>query len=129
MNIMERTQLKLTTLLFCLCLSLSLFAQEKKLDPTPFIGEWIFDVPDAPYGYEKGTGKLFLEEDVLKGEFQIGGSTMKVNSFIGKPDSYSGTVYIDGYPVIVTLSLKDGKVTGKADDGNTVYQTNFTRTK
>lgn len=124
---MKRELLKLTTLLFCLTLSLSLYAQDKKEIPAGYIGEWAFTVSDAPYGYEKGTAKLFSEEGMLKGEFKLAGSTMKVNSFTAKDNGYLCTVYVDGYPIDVTVSLKDKKLTGKADDGNQTYNITFTK--
>lgn len=112
---------KLATLLFCMVLSISLFAQEKKQKITPYLGDWSFVVSDAPYGYDKGTARIFMEENNLKGEFKLAGSTMKVNSFTEKNDGYSCTVYIDGYPIDVTLVYKNNKLSGQADDGNQTY--------
>lgn len=124
---MERKFLKLTTLLFCLTLSFSLYAQDKKEIPAGYAGEWAFTVSDAPYGYEKGTATLLVEEGTLKGEFKLGGSTMKVNSFTAKDAGYMCTVYIDGYPVDVILSLKEGKLVGKANDGQSDYGITFSK--
>jgi len=122
---MKRNLLKLTAFLFCLSFCTSLVAQEKKLNPKPFVGEWSFAVSDAPYGYEKGVAKLFLEEEQLKGEFNLGSSTLKVNTFTEKDEGYLCTVYVDGYPIDILLTHKEGKLSGRADDGSQYYAISF----
>lgn len=122
---MKKNLLKLTAFLFCLCFSVSLVAQEKKLNPAPFVGEWSFTVSDAPYGYDKGDAKLFLEEGKLKGEFKLSDATLKVNSFTEKADGFLCTVYVEGYPVDILLTHKDGKLSGRGDDGSQYYPITF----
>lgn len=124
---MKRNLMKLTTLLFCLSLCVSLVAQEKKLDPKAYAGQWSFTVADGPYGYDKGVAKLFVEEGQLKGEFKLSEATLKVNSFAEKAEGYLCTVSVDGYPIDVLLTHREGKLTGRADDGSEYYPITFTR--
>lgn len=126
---MKKKAIQTISFLFCLFLSFSTYAQEKKLNPALYAGNWSFTVADAPYGYDKGTAKLFMEEDALKGEFKLGEAMLKVNSFTEKEDGYSCTVNIDGYPIDIMIHYKDRKLTGRADDGYNYYTITFTKVK
>lgn len=126
---MKRILSKLTVFLFCLSFCTLVVAQDKKLNPAAYIGEWSFTVSDAPDGYDKGTTKLFLEEEQLKGEFKMGASTLKVNTFTEKPEGYLCTIYVDGYPIEILLTHKEGKLSGRADDGSQYYAISFEKIK
>jgi len=124
---MKKNLIKISSLLFCLMLTLSAFAQEKKNDPALYAGSWKFTVSNAPYGYENGTAEFRVEEGVLQGEFKMSGGTIKVNSFTEKDTGYSSKIYVEGYPIDVTLTYKDNKPVGKADDGYKDYAITFTK--
>ena len=50
------------------CLSVSTPVGKKD-----FAGEWKFDFPDAPYGYQKGSIFIEHKNDSLAGEFRFSG--------------------------------------------------------
>lgn len=118
---------KAVAFLFCIMISVTLFAQEKKIDLTNYAGEWTFKVTDAPYGYENGTASIQVSDGKLSGEFKINGSPMKVNSFKEENGAYSCVVYVDGYPVNVKLHYKDNQLTGTADADDTLFPITFAK--
>lgn len=93
-------------------LTVSLQADEKTKN---LIGEWIYQVSDAPYGYEKGS-IIFSEKDgkpsgIVKleaGELQI--SELKIVK-----DSVLFVTYVDGSPINVKLKLTENKLAGTVD--------------
>ena len=95
-----------------LFLSIQLQAVEKNKS---LLGEWVYEVSDAPYGYEKGS-LIFSEKDgqtictikLEAGELEV--SNLK----FGK-DSVTFTTYVDGSPINVKLARADDKLTGNVD--------------
>ncbi len=81
----------------------------------PLIGEWTYEVSDAPYGYEKGS-LIFSEKDgktvcVIKleaGELEV--IDLKIDK---EKITFSTTV--DGNVINVDLTLDKDKLTGKVD--------------
>lgn len=79
------------------------------------LGEWIYEVSEAPYGYDKGS-LIFSEKDgqtvcVIKleaGELAV--SNLKVEM-----EKITFTVYVDGNPVNVELVMENDKLTGNVD--------------
>lgn len=124
---MKRSLLKLTAFVFFLSFCVTVVAQEKKLDPKPIVGNWTFTVADVPYGYEKGTAKFSVEKELLKGEFTIEGSSKMAATFTAKAEGYLCTVYVDGYPIEILLTYKEGKLTGRADTGDEYFPISFTK--
>lgn len=82
---------------------------------SPIIGEWIYEVADAPYGYEKGS-LIFSEKDgqticVIKleaGELPV--SNLKIEK-----EKVTFTTYVDSNTINVNLTLEKNKMTGKVD--------------
>lgn len=81
----------------------------------PIIGEWIYQVSDAPYGYEKGS-LIFSEKDgqtvcIIKleaGELVV--SNLKVIK-----NKITFATMIDGNSIKVDLIRKKNKLTGTVD--------------
>ncbi len=79
------------------------------------LGEWVYEVSDAPYGYEKGS-LIFAEKDgkttctvkLEAGELAV--SDLKIE---GTKISFSTAV--DGNPINVVLIREKNKLTGKVD--------------
>ncbi|MBW8334162.1 MAG: hypothetical protein K0M40_19250 [Prolixibacteraceae bacterium] len=92
--------------------SFQLQAEEKN---KPLIGEWVYQVSDAPYGYEKGT-LIFSEKEgqtvcVIKleaGELQA--SNLKIEK-----EKITFTTYVDGSPINVELIREKDKLSGTVD--------------
>lgn len=108
---------KLLIPLFLLCVFFvldvySLNAASKK---NPVIGEWVYEVIEAPEGYNKGS-LIFSEKDgqtvcVIKleaGELEAG--NLKIIK-----DSISFTAYVEGSPVNVVLTRDKNKMSGSVD--------------
>lgn len=110
MNI-QKGVLLFISMLFTITLS----AQGNQQDASKYVGNWTVSIPDAPYGYQSGTVTLKVTDGKLNGEFKVDNSTMKVDSFKETNEGYSCTVYVDGYPVNISLKLKDGIPSGVAD--------------
>lgn len=126
---MKQNIIKAICLSLCMLFSFSLSAQNAKPNPSRFVGDWSFSVPDAPYGYQDGTGVMKLTEGKLTAEFKLAGSTLKVNTFKELEDGYSCTVYVDGYPVDVVLKWKQDVLTGSADFDGELLPVKFKKTE
>ncbi len=80
-----------------------------------FLGEWLYEVSEAPYGYEKGS-LIFSEKDgqtvcVVKLEAgELATSELKIED-----NKISFVASVDGNPINVVLALEEGKLTGKVD--------------
>lgn len=79
------------------------------------LGEWLYEVSEAPYGYEKGS-LIFSEKDgqtvcVVKLEAgELTTSDLKIED-----NKISFVTTVDGNPINVVLALEEGKLTGKVD--------------
>ena len=79
------------------------------------LGEWVYEVSDAPYGYEKGS-LIFTEKDgeticVVKleaGELAV--SDLKIAN-----DKITFTTSVEGNSINVELTRDKNKLTGKVD--------------
>ncbi|MBC8005517.1 MAG: hypothetical protein H7X84_08575 [Verrucomicrobia bacterium] len=102
-------------LLLCtlfVCSTFQLQAENKK---KPILGEWVYEVSDAPYGYEKGS-LIFSEKEgqtvcVIKldaGELET--SNLKIDK-----EKITFTSYVEGNPVNVQLTHEKDKLTGTVD--------------
>lgn len=91
------------------------FQLQAEVKNKPILGEWLYEVSEAPYGYEKGS-LIFSEKDgqticVIKleaGELAV--SNLKIDK---EKVSFSTTV--DGNSINVELKREDNKLIGKVD--------------
>ncbi len=107
---------QLLALLFLVAISafssFKLLPEEKS---KPLIGEWVYQVSDAPYGYEKGS-IIFLEKEgqtvcVIKLE---AGELVATNLKIEK-GKITFTTYVEGSPINVELTRDKNKLSGTVD--------------
>lgn len=99
-------------LLFSLLLIPQLQAEVKN---KPVIGEWIYEVSDAPFGYEKGS-LIFSEKDgqtICKIKIEAGELT--VNNLKIEKNRITFTTTVDGNSINVELTRKKNKLTGTVD--------------
>lgn len=81
----------------------------------PILGEWLYEVSDAPYGYEKGS-LIFSEKEgktvcVVKVEAgELAASNLKIEK-----NMISFTTVVEGSSVNVELKLEKNKLSGKVD--------------
>ncbi len=102
-------------LLFSLILMVSSAQVKAEVKNKAILGEWVYEVTDAPYGYEKGS-LIFAEKDgettcVVKleaGELAV--SDLKIED-----NKITFTTSVDGSPINVELMRDKNKLTGKVD--------------
>jgi hypothetical protein len=102
-------------LLFALIFMISGHQLQAEVKKKPLLGEWIYEVSDAPYGYEKGT-LIFTEKEgqttcVVKLEAgELATSNLKVEN-----NKVTFTTTVDGNSINVELTLEKNKLSGKVD--------------
>lgn len=108
---------KLFISIFLLCTFLVLNVQQSIAENKnkPVIGEWVYEVIEAPEGYNKGS-LVFSEKD---GEtvcvIKIEGGEMAASNLKIEKDSISFTAFVEGSPVNVALFREKNKMSGSVD--------------
>lgn len=104
-----------TFLLFSLILMVSSAQVRAEVKNKTLLGEWVYEVSDAPYGYEKGS-LIFAEKDgemtcVIKLEAgELSTSDLKIED-----NKVSFVTSVDGNPINVALVKEKDKLTGLVD--------------
>ncbi|MFY9153351.1 MAG: hypothetical protein WAO52_15145 [Prolixibacteraceae bacterium] len=103
------------TLLFVLTTTFFSLNAEAEIKKNSILGEWIYEVSDAPYGYEKGS-LIFSEKDgkticVVKLE----AGELTVSDLVLEKGKVSFTVMVEGSPVEVKLIREKDKLAGTVD--------------
>ena len=102
-------------LLFSLILMVSSTQVRAEVKNKTLLGEWVYEVSDAPYGYEKGS-LIFAEKDgqmtcVIKLEAgELATSDLKIED-----NKITFTTSVDGNPINVALTKEKDKLTGLVD--------------
>ena len=102
-------------LLFSLILMVSSTQVRAEVKNKTLLGEWVYEVSDAPYGYEKGS-LIFAEKDgqmtcVVKLEAgELATSDLKIED-----NKITFTTSVDGNPINVALTKEKDKLTGLVD--------------
>lgn len=105
----------LLILLFCSVLIFNTSQATAKDNKNPLIGEWIYEVSDAPAEYKTGT-LVFSEKDgeivcAIKLEAgELPASNLKIEN-----DKITFISYVEGSPVSVELTLDKDKLTGTVE--------------
>jgi hypothetical protein len=124
---MKKTIFTLIILCFANIIVSGQTADSQKKDP---VGQWKFDAPSAPEGYNSGTIAVSLSEKKNNATISFTGSE---NKFQGdnvrvEKDSLFFSVYIEGENVNLSLKIEDnGKMSGKAVYSEGVIQVTLTR--
>jgi hypothetical protein len=92
--------------------SLQLQAKEKE---TPLIGEWLYEVSEAPYGYEKGSLIFSKKDGLTVCTVKLEAGELEVSNLKVKMDTITFTAFVDGNPVNVELIKEKDQLTGKVD--------------
>ncbi|MGQ7870273.1 hypothetical protein [Sunxiuqinia sp. sy24] len=85
------------------------------------IGEWAFQVPSAPYGYEKGTIIISEKEDKLAGEVKFAdGYKIQLKDLTFTDGVFKCGLYVDYEYINLSVKVKDQKMTGtvKSSEGD-----------
>jgi len=99
------------TVLFALVISLNVVvAQNNKKD---VIGNWKYEVPSAPYGYEKGTLVISEKEGKLAGEVKFSdGYKIEMKTVAYESGVLKCGLYVDSNYVSISGKVEDEKITG-----------------
>lgn len=100
----------LTVMLALVAGSFNVSAKVKKKD---VVGDWKYEVPTAPYGFEKGTLSFSLVDDELAGNLVLlDGSSMKLEGVKLEKDVLAFSVYVQGGYVMVSTTIDGDSLSG-----------------
>ena len=107
---------KLIILTFLLAVVAGSFNASAKAHPKDIIGEWKYEVPSAPYGYEAGILAFSEKEGKLAGALKLNdGSEINLQDVNLENDVLTFGVYIEGGYVTINTKIDgetlDGTVT------------------
>ena len=107
---------QLKTFLLVLAISIFSFSQLQAKDKNKqILGEWTYQVTDAPYGYEKGS--LIFSE--VKGKtvcvIKLDAGEMTVSDLKIVKNKLTFTTSVQGSTINIELLRDKNKMTGKAD--------------
>lgn len=95
---------------FC-SVNVSLAADNKDV-----VGSWKYEVPTAPYGYEKGTLVFTEKEGKLGGEVKFAdGYKIEMKNLTYENGELKGGLYIDYEYVSIKAKIEGSKMTGVAN--------------
>ena len=79
------------------------------------LGEWLYEVSEAPYGYEKGS-LIFTETDgKITGVVKLEAGELPINDLKIEKDSVIFTTMVDGSSINDALKFEKNKLVGKVD--------------
>ncbi len=79
------------------------------------LGEWVYEVTDAPYGYEKGS-LIFAEKDgIMTCVIKLEAGELSTSDLKIEEDKISFVTSVDGNPINVALTKEKDKLTGLVD--------------
>lgn len=79
-----------------------------------FVGDWEFQAPNAPYGYQNGVISLEKEKKELKGKVTIGSYDVELRDIETKKSQLSGYVSVEGESVQLKLNFERNSFEGVA---------------
>ena len=80
------------------------------------IGEWKYEVPTAPYGYEKGTLVINEKEGKLAGEVKFeDGYKIELKNVTFAEGTFKCGLYVDYEYVSIKTKVEGKKMTGAVD--------------
>lgn len=89
--------------------------QMTAIKSVPILGEWLYEVSEAPYGYEKGS-LIFTETDgKITGVVKLEAGELPINDLKIEKDSVIFTSMVDGSSINIALKLEKDKLIGKVD--------------
>lgn len=83
---------------------------------TPVLGEWKYEVPSAPYGYEKGVLVISEKDSQLVGEVKLpDGYKIELKKLTFEDGIFSCGLYVDYEYVKVKVQIDGQKMSGNVD--------------
>lgn len=112
---------KLIMLTFLLAFVAGSFNASAKVKIKHVVGEWKYDAPTAPYGFEKGTLAFSDKDGELTGNLILqDGSSLKLESVKLEKDVLTFSIYVEGAYVNGSLTIDKESMSGvvSSPDGN-----------
>ena len=103
-------------IVFLFMLSTGAYFSAEAQSKQSLAGDWEYNVPQAPYGYDTGTVSFIVKEDTLSAvvTFRSGYKTEAQNVSL-KNDTLRMGVYVESEYVPVLVTVKGNKMEGSAD--------------
>lgn len=92
--------------------SIQLQAEEKNNE---LIGEWVYQVSDAPYGYEKGSLIFSEKEGKIVCVIKLEAGELEASNLKVEKEKITFLTYVDGSPINVALTRDKNKLSGTVD--------------
>jgi hypothetical protein len=90
------------------------FDVSAKVRKKDLMGEWKYEAPTAPYGYEKGVFVFFEKDSKLKGELKLAdGSKINFSDVKIEGDEVLFTLYVEGTYITAKSKIKGDSLSGK----------------
>ena len=111
---MKTQVMKATFMICCMLFNVTIFAQNSSESQSELKGNWVYSAPDAPYGYQDGIIEFKNVDGKLTATVKINGSSYTIKTVSKNENQYTGSLYVDGNDVDITLIPDANKITGTA---------------
>lgn len=105
----------LIILFMCSVFMLNTFKAEAKDKKSPLIGEWVYEVSDAPDAYKTGTLIFSEKEGSIVCAIKLEAGELPASNLKVENDTVTFVSYVEGSPINVVLTLDKEKLTGTVD--------------
>ncbi|MBA4409154.1 MAG: hypothetical protein Q8S54_19330 [Bacteroidota bacterium] len=103
----------LTLMVLAIILLSSVSQIQAEVKNKQILGEWLYEVTEAPYGYEKGS-LIFSETDgQITCIIKLEAGELAVSNLKIEKENISFSTMVDGNEINVELKLEENKLTGK----------------
>jgi hypothetical protein len=98
------------------------FNADSENNKDPFLGTWVFNIPQAPWEYSRG--RIVIEtndENAMTGKIMFdNGYEVRIGKLTRQEEKLITETNIEGYPIRTVLTIKDDMLTGHTEtpDGN-----------
>lgn len=107
---------KLIILTFLVTLVAISFNSSAKVSNKDIVGDWNYEAPTAPYGFEKGIMAFSENEGALTGVLKLNdGSKIQLQNVKLENDLLTFSLYVEGGYVTVRSKIEDDTLTGSVD--------------
>ncbi len=106
---------KLLTIMLLTIFATTIFQATAASANEEFLGEWKFESPHAPYGYEKGSITILEKEDVLTGEIKFAdGTKVELKNVKIEENVLKFGITVDYYAIPIKATIEGNKMKGTA---------------
>lgn len=108
---------KLTGLFLLIALILTFSNKTLRADEKSkaLLGEWLYEVSEAPYGYDKGSLVFAEKEGQLTCTIKLEAGELPTTDLLVENEKVTFTTSVEGNPVNIVLTLENEKLSGLVD--------------